>query len=65
MDARQIQVFRGAMHLLAHRGINEHAVDERDLLAAIGVAHKTLTLVEETVTALGPVEHAKQHDTAA
>lgn len=54
MDARQIQVFRGAMHLLAHKDVMQEHIEDRDITTAIQVAHQTLGVVEEFMAS--PVE---------
>jgi hypothetical protein len=67
MDARQIQIFRGAMHLLAHREVDIQLIDDRSQLKAVEIAHQMWHLVEETISAQphGPVSQPVQLDTAA
>lgn len=65
MDARQIQVYRGAMLLLAHKEKHHELIDSRDITTAVTVAHEVLGVVEGTVKPFGPVDTAKSFDTAA
>lgn len=66
-DIKRVNVYRGAVHLLAHQGAELKLIDDRMMLAALAIAHEMWHLTEELVARqpLGPVEGAKQFDTAA
>lgn len=66
-DIKRVNVYRGAMHLLAHQDRDLQQIDERAKLAALALAHEMWHLTEELVARqpVAPVEAAKSHDHAA
>lgn len=64
MDAKQINVFRGAVTLLAHSDCDIHNLSDRHLDAAIYVAHRLWGRTAEAIKG-EPYEAAKQFDNAA
>lgn len=66
-DIKRVNVYRGAVHLLAHQGAELKLIDDRMMLAALAIAHEMWHLTEDLVARqpVAPVEAAKSHDHAA
>lgn len=66
-DIKRVNVYRGAVHLLAHQGAELKLIDDRMMLAALAIAHEMWHLTEDLVARqpVAPVEAAKSHDIAA